>query len=112
MGCSKKRAYCQKNLPHHPFAYCPPPATEGLHIFKKTLKMVLKIFTYSFLVFTEEIAFKHFLFINITKLRFFLFFMITQTLKELQNYFGRLILCPPQKIGVNTIIILNCYFSK
>ena len=40
-----------------------------------------------FLVFTEEIAFKQFLFINITKFRLFLFFSGTQTWKSENSKF-------------------------
>ena len=47
-----------------------------VYIFRKSIKKLYSFFekVYLFLVFTEEIAFKDFLFINIASSRFLLFF--------------------------------------
>ena len=66
-----------------------------IYIFKKSIKKT-KLFWRGlviFLVFTEETAFKHFLFINITKSRFFLLFSDHTDIKKskLKNFYVYLI---------------------
>ena len=58
--------------------------TKTVYIFKKNIKNYILYWKRCgyFLVFNKTIAFKHFLFINTTKLRFLLFFSDHQTLKS------------------------------
>ena len=57
----------------------------SIYIFKKNLKNSFLAFFF-FLVFTEEIAFKYFQFINITKFRFFLFLCDHADIKKWKSF--------------------------